>query len=186
MYGMSRHSIVALALVLGSSTAAFAQTADTPFQVRFATKLKKNDAIHIVNTGANGASIGSPQTGSICAYVYAFAPSGTMLDCCSCGLRPNSMASLSIAQDVLGGRKPLPKEVVLKVLSTRGTGTNPIVCNAAAAGSEAISIGMVAWKGEAQFTPATLSAGELSVLTSTCQFLHVTANVCAACRQPAQ
>jgi hypothetical protein len=186
MYEKYGRAIVALGLILGFSTAAFGQAVDTPFQVRFATKLKKNDAIHIVNTGANGASFSTPQTGTTCAYVYAFAPSGSMLDCCSCALRPNSMASLSIAQDVLGGRKPLPKEVVLKVLSTRGTGTNPIVCNAAAAGVEAIAIGMVSWKGEAQFAPATLSAGELSVLTSTCQFLHMTANVCAACRPPAE
>ena len=185
MHGMGRQAMVVLALVLGSSTAAFPQAADTFFQVRFASKLKKSDTIRIVNTGANGASFASPQVGSICAYVYAFAPNGTMLDCCSCALRPNSMGTLSIAQDVLGGRKPLPKDVVLKVLSTRGTGTNPIVCNAAAAGTEAISAGMVAWKGDLTFTPATLSAGELATITATCQFLHVDANVCAACRPPA-
>jgi hypothetical protein len=105
--------------LLGFSTNALAQAAsDTPFQVRFASNLKKNDVIRVANTGANG---GQPlQLVSICANLYAFAPAGTLLDCCSCSVPGNGFKSVSIALDLLADRKPRPKDVLLKALATRG------------------------------------------------------------------
>lgn len=176
---MLKHTVLTLGLVLGITATAFGQAQDTPYQVRFAANLKKSDAIRITNSGANG---GVAQGTKICASVYAFSPDGTMLDCCSCPVPPNGLVSLSIAQDVLADRRPRPKDVFLSVLASSGSGGN---CNAASVGiNDALVTGMVAWKGEEKFAPATLSASELSSVDTRCGILHVTANICPACRPP--
>jgi hypothetical protein len=169
---MLKLAIMTLGLVLCLATAASAQpnvTFDTPFQIRAATKLKKGDLINITNGGASNANL--------CAHVYAFEPAGQMLACCSCLVPPNTLTSLTVGPDVFEGRKPLPKAAVFKVL-----GAAPVsgTCNPAAPGS--LSSGLVVWRGEGAFSPVTLSAGELSGLTTRCGFLHVLPNICPICR----
>jgi hypothetical protein len=161
---------ITLGFILYFSAVAFGQQADdTPFQVRFATSLKKQDALHITNTGATNAAL--------CANVYALATSGTLLGCCSCLVPTNGLVTLALKEDVLENLKPLPKALVLKLTATAGNTGN---CDGGTAGS--LVAGMGAWKGEAAFLPSTLSAGEFARLTSQCKSLHATPNICAACR----
>jgi len=171
---MYKSVLLTLGFVLTFSDVAFAQpnvTFDSPFLVHAATALKKRDVINITNAGARGTN------GDICANVYVFEPGGQMLECCSCVVPPNVLRSLSVATDLLEGRKAIPKAMVFKILAS-----TPVVgsCNGSTPG--ALTSGLVAWKGEVAFTPATLSAGELSGLTSRCGFLHGVANICPICR----
>ena len=169
---MSRRQLMALTLVLSWPTLAAAQnpvTADSPFQVSATTSLKAKDAVVISNTGTSGEAA--------CASAYAFdAEDGRLLNCCSCLLVPNALRSIPIAADLLENDKPRPKSVVLKLLSTIPVdGT----CSASAPG--AIVAGLAAWDGETPFTPATLSATELTAMTGQCGFAQPSARTCDAC-----
>lgn len=181
---MVRHAVMVVGLLLCSSAIASGQAADTPYQVRVVTNLKKKDTIHFTNSGASSTTT-SPQNGKLCMNVYAFAGNGPMLDCCACPVAPNGLAVLGIVKDVLAGRKPAPKSVVLKVMASTGGG-NAVDCNAATVGTGAnvLATGMLPFKGESPFTPSTLSAAELNTLLTQCGFLHPDANICPACRPP--
>ena len=168
---MGKRVLAMVGLMLCMATAASAQpnvTFDSPFLVRAAAKLKKNDLITIVNTGAANQSL--------CANLYAFQPDGQFLACCSCLVGQNTSRSLAVGNDVLENPKPFPKAAHFQILASI-----PVAgaCNAATVGS--LSSGLSALKGEASFTPATLSAGQLSGLLTRCSFLHATAHTCPAC-----
>ena len=182
---MLRHAVMVAGLVLCSSAVAFGQAADTPYQVRAVTNLKKKDTIQFTNSGASSTTT-SPQNGKLCMNVYAFTGTGgPMLDCCTCPVAPNGLAVLNIVKDVLAGRKPAPKSLVLKVMASTG-GTNAADCNAStvATGANVLATGMLPFKGESPFTPSTLSAAELNTLLTQCGFLHPTANFCPPCQPP--
>jgi hypothetical protein len=162
---------VTLAIILGGATAASAQSnasLDTPYQVRVVPKLKKGDLINLTNTGALGNA-------TLCAHVYAFDPAGQLAACCSCPLPPFSFRSLAVGADVFTGTKP-PKAAVFKVIGAAVAGGT---CNAAQPG--ALATGLGAWKGELQFLPSTLSAGELSGLITRCGIVQATPRTCAIC-----
>lgn len=181
---MGRHAVVTLGFILCYAANAFGQAADTPYQIRFANNLKKKDTILLSNSGAS-STVPSPQNGRLCMNVYAFGSSGPMLDCCSCPVAANSLVALNLVKDVLGDRKAFPKSLVIKLMATTGGG-NAANCNAAtaASGANVLATGMLAWKGESPFTPATLSAAELSSLVTQCGFLHPTPNTCPPCPPP--
>lgn len=181
---MWRRVVMAVGVVAVWSGMAFAQASDTPFQVRVVTNLKKKDTIAFTNSGAS-STVGIPQNGKLCMNVYALSTTGPMLDCCTCPVAANSLAVLGITTDVLANRKPLPKALVLKTMATNGGG-NAVSCNAATPGTggDVFSTGMLAWKGESPFSPATLSAAELTSLVTQCGILHATPVVCPACLPP--
>lgn len=172
---MVKHALVALGFLLSWPTLAAAQnpvSADSPFQVRAITSLKGKDAIAVSNTGASGAVM--------CASAYAFdADDGQLLDCCSCKLVPNALRSIPIATDLLENDKPRPRSVVLKLLAT-----TPVAGECSASAPGALTAGLAAWKGESPFLPATLSASELSALTTQCGFVQPAARTCDACSAP--
>ena len=102
---MTKYALMTLAVLLCASVVAVAQnpiTADSPYQVRYTENLNLSDArIRIVNTGANG---GLP----VCANVYGFAATtGQMTSCCSCLIRANALASLSVWQNLLLDSPPV-------------------------------------------------------------------------------
>ena len=164
---------------------------DASFQVRYASNLNIGDSvINISNSGANG--------GNICANVYTFSPDEQLISCCSCNVTPNALVSLSANDDLVSNTltPAHPTSIVIKILGTLGT------CNAASAASPASTIvpGLVAWGTtlhstsavaggvfgtETPFTPATLSSGELTRITSFCGFIQANGSgfgICRSCR----
>jgi hypothetical protein len=193
-----RLSLAALAF----ATVALAQnpiTADSPFQVRYASNLNIGDSvINITNTGAASGN-------NICVNVYTFSPDEQEVSCCACVVTPNALQSLSVKNDLISNTltPAVPTSVVVKLLATTGP------CNAATAGSSAspITPGLAAWgttlhqgavvdgAGEAAvaavrvtetaFTPSTLSATELTRITSLCGFIQSNGSgfgICRSCR----
>jgi hypothetical protein len=187
------------------SVAAFAQAVDTPYQAHYASNLAVGDSVvNISNSGANGASLNSgttaSTTGALCANVYAFSPDEQMVSCCSCPVTPNGLVSLSVKNDLVSNTltPAVPTAVVVKLLATAPVGGS---CNnsAAAVTTATLVPGMLAWGTtlhatpttgvyavtESAFSPATLSAGELSRLGQLCNFIIANGSgfgVCRSCR----
>lgn len=173
--------LMTVGLVLGLSATAFGQAADTPYQVRFAFKLKGSDLMHVSNSGASSTVAAPVQNGALCANIYAMAAdTGLMLNCCACKVPPNALRSISIENDVLEGAKPRPKAVGLKIMASTGVAG---VCNAGTVGTGAnvLVTGLTAWKAELPFTPSTLSAAELVHLNAQCLALHADPRTCESC-----
>jgi hypothetical protein len=183
-------------------------TADTPFQVRYASNLTAGDSIiNLTNTGANGASLYGPgfggATGNICVNVYAVDPGEELVACCSCLVTPDGLASLSVVNDLISNTETSvrPTSVVVKLVSTlAGTGGTGTSCSgsAATASTATLATGLAAWGTtihsspagtmsvtETAFTPATLSAAELASLSGRCRSIvgnSSGAGICASCR----
>lgn len=204
-----RFSLVAVVALMAISASAQTATVDSPFQLRYATNLNIADSyVNITNDGANGASLSNPTVGSICANVYAFSPDQQMVSCCSCLITPNGLVTLSALQDLINNTltPAKPNSIVVKLLSTLPVAGT---CNPAAVGTAAIVSGMLAWgttahalkeikvskgtttiqtKGyqitESPFSPATLSAGELSKIATTCTNIQLMGSgfgICGSC-----
>jgi hypothetical protein len=180
-----RLATIALSLlVLLLAKDAFAQAADTPYQVGVVTNdLTRSDALlAFSNTGASATTV---TNGALCVNVYAMsAANGTapsaVSACCTCKVQPNGFASVSVNTDILAPVSPKPKNAVIKLMASTGTGG---VCNAQTVGTGAnvLATGMVAWQTQPQsaqfgapgnpnipFTPSTLSAAELTRLNTQC------------------
>ncbi len=206
---MMRSRMLFLAALL-AAPATFAQvTTDGPFQVRYVTKLNIGDSVvNITNTGATGAGLtagtSASITGAICANVYAFAPTEEMVSCCSCPVTPNGLVSLSARNDLISNTltPAVPNSIVIKILATAPVAGS---CNRSAAAVTTATIvpGLAAWATtthsiqhltatnitygitETAFTPATLSAGELSRLGNLCNFIIANGGgfgICRSCR----
>jgi hypothetical protein len=178
-------------------------TLDTPYQVRYASNLNAGDSfVNITNSGARGAALQSGTaatiTGALCANVYAFSPDEQMISCCSCPVTPNGLVSLSARNDLISNTltPAVPTSIVIKLLASAPVGGT---CNGSAAAPGALTSGMVAWGttlhaavaagtffgSETPFTPATLSAGELTRLTQLCTFINANGSgfgICRSCR----
>jgi hypothetical protein len=183
-------------------------TADSPFQIKYASNLTAGDAlINISNSGAYGAQLNGPgigaAAGNICVNVYAFAPDEQEISCCSCLVTPNGLNSLSVVNDLTSNTLTgvRPSSVVVKLIATlaggNGTGTS-CTNSAATTGTLATAGGLLAWgttvhpavgggfaTTETAFTPATLSAGEYASVTNRCTNIignGSTFGICASCR----
>ena len=187
---MYLRNVILAALVSG--IAAFAQnpiTADSPFQVRYASNLNIGESyVNITNTGANGASLNGPglgAAGNICVNVYAFDPGEELISCCSCLVTPDQTISLGVKANLTFNTLTgvIPTSVTVKLLATlAGTGGSGTSCTNSAATAGTGVTGMAAWgttlhadpvagvydTTETPFTPSTLSAGELASITNRC------------------
>jgi len=167
-------------------TAMFAQS--DAFQIRYAANLNVGDSvIDLTNAGSTG--------GNICANVYAFSPDEQLIACCTCPVTPNGLNSLSARRDLTSNTLTgvRPNSIVIKLLASAGVGG---VCNAASPGP--LVSGLRAWGTtihllpsgapaltETEFLNATLSASELSRITSLCGFIQVNGSgfgICGSCR----
>lgn len=181
-------------------------TADSPFQVKYASNLTSGDAlINITNTGANGASLYGPgygaATGNICVNVYTLDPGEELVSCCSCLVTPDGLVSLSANTDLIGNTATgvKPTSIVIKLVSTlAGTGGSGTSCAGSAAHVDTTGVlatGLAAWGTtvhvtpitavtETAFTPATLSAAEVSSLGNRCRGIVGNgsgAGICSSC-----
>jgi len=189
------------------SVAAFAQAGDGPFQVRYASNLAVGDSVvNITNTGA-GSTVAFPtQNGNICANVYTFSPDEQLISCCSCLVTPDGLASLSSRNDLISNTLTpgVPTSIVVKLLGS--TGTTAASCNASTVGTgtNVLTYGLAAWGTtihalpvtpgspattygltETAFTNATLSAAELTRITTLCGFIQTNGSgfgICRSCR----
>jgi hypothetical protein len=195
-----------LLAVLVLSIAAFAQnTADTPFQVRYAANLQLGESyIDIVNTGANGAPAAGPgfggSTGNICVNVYAIDPGEELISCCSCLVTPDQVVNLGVNRDLTSKTQTgvVPQSVTIKLLASS---PNASTCTNTAGTilPGAITNGMAAWgttlhatpvaggvaTTETAFTPSTLSPGEFLSLVGRCAAIIGNSSgfgICASCR----
>lgn len=173
---------------LAISAVGFAQspaTADAPFQVRYASNLNIGDSlVNITNSGASGQTL--------CANLYTFDPAEELISCCTCTVTPNALISLSVLKSLVSNplTPAIPTSVVIKIVGSTGA------CNAGAVASPAP--GILAWGTtihansattpvsyfgtETAFSPATLSASELTHITSTCGFIEGNGSGFGICR----
>lgn len=192
-----------LTLTAVLSVVAFAQASDTPFQVTQISELDRGEAwVSITNTGASSTVAFPTQNGTLCANIYVFSPDSTQLACCSCSVPANGLVSAAVKQSLLSTSpiRPLSvaPSVVVKMMASTGTGG---VCNAATVGTGAnvLATGLLAWNTgvissgteppaffptKTSFVPSTLSAAELTRLTTTCGFNQSAggAAVCKGCQ----
>jgi hypothetical protein len=190
---------------------AFAQnpiTADSPFQVRYATNLAFGESyVNVVNTGANGAPLLGPgfggASGNICVNVYTFSPDEQLVSCCSCLVTPNGVINFGVNRDLI--KKTLtgviPTSVTIKLLASLagpgGTGTS--CANSAATVTTATLVGgMAAWgttlhagqvtgtfdTTETAFTPSTLSTPELNSIGGRCAAILGNGSTYGVCPTP--
>jgi hypothetical protein len=206
---MKRYFFILSSTVVAFSTALLAQnpiTADTSFQVRYAANLGIGDSvINITNTGATSTNAFPIQDGNLCANVYTFAADEQLVSCCSCFVTPDGLASLSAHSDLINNTltPAVPTSIVIKMLATAGS--TAAACNAATAGSgnNTLANGLAAWGttihalpvtpgtpsttygvSETAFMPVTLSAAELTRITSLCGFIQTNGSgfgICNSC-----
>jgi hypothetical protein len=170
-----------------SGMAAFSQSVDTPFQMKYAANLNIGDSVfNLSNSGATG--------GNICAKVYTFSPDEQLISCCSCTITPNALVSLSARADLISNTltPAVPNSIVVKVASTTDS-----TCNAATRSSP--SIGLLAWGTtlhatptagvfaitETPFAPIIPGETEFSRIASLCGFIQANGSgfgICRSCR----
>ena len=192
-----RFSVLACTIVMAIS--AFANgpdSADAPFQIRYASNLNIGDSyVNISNTGASITK--STPSGDLCVNVYAFSPDEQMIECCSCPVTPDGLVSLSVKKDLTDN--PLTGVIVNSVVIKLLASAKPSTGSCDASNFTTPAPGLTAWGTtlhlnttdtsytltETPFTPATLSAGEHSNLASSCGAIHTLgsgAGICRSCK----
>lgn len=214
-HNMKYNSLFSIATFAFSSLSLFAQnpvTADSPFQVRYASNLTIGDSVFdVTNTGASSVAVfPAPVDGNLCANFYTFSPDEQLISCCACLVTPNGLVSISAKGDLTSNTLTpgLPTAIVVKIISSSGTAAagGATVCNASTAGigANGLVIGLAAWGTtlhalpvtpgspattygvtETPFVPASLSAAELVRITTLCGFIQTNGSgygVCKPCR----
>lgn len=164
------------------------------FMVRYASNLSIGDSVvNLTNTGAASTVALPVQNGNINANIYVFSPDEQLISCCCCQLTPDGLASLSVRNDLISNTLTpgVPTSAVIKIVSTlapAGTLTDGLAAFGTTLhslpvtpGSPAVTYGTT----ETQFTPATLSAAELTRLTTLCGLIQVNGSsfgICKFCR----
>ncbi len=181
-------ALASLILPAGLFAQAVAPGPSDAFQVRYAANLNLGDSvIDLTNAG-------TATSGNICVNQYVFDPNEEEISCCTCTVTPNGLNSISVNGQLV--KNPLtpahPTSVVIKLLASAPVAGT---CNAAAPGP--LVGGMRAWGTtlhklpsgavaltETEFSPATLSATELSTIVTNCRFIGILGSgfgICAGC-----
>lgn len=183
-----------------ATTPTFTAGVPNAFMVRYASNLVAGDSVvNITNTGASSTVAFPTQNGNINVNVYVFSPDEQLISCCCCPVTPNGLVSLSARNDLINNplTPAVPTSTVIKLLATDPTGTTLVDGLAAwgttihalpvTPGSPATTYGTA----ETRFTPATLSAAELTRLSQLCMFITTQTGgagngsgfgICRACR----
>ena len=181
-----------------------------PFQVRYASNLNVGDSVvNFTNTGESSTVAFPGQNGNICVNVYAFSPDEQLISCCSCVVTPDGLNSVSANTDLISNTltPARPTSIVVKLLATvAAPGTPGPSCNPSTAGTLAnpLANGLAAWGTtihaqpvtagtppttygvtETRFLSSTLSAAELTRITTLCGFIQTNGSgfgICRSCR----
>ena len=165
-------------------------TLDPPYQVRYAANLASGTSyVDIVNDGLNGVSSLGPGFGTgnvnMCANLYFFDPGEELVSCCQCQVTPDQTVGIDVVAQLTNGGKgtingTLPGSVTIKVVGSSGNcaTNNPATTYTPAAGLIAFgttlhqtpTAGTLATT-ETPFSPASLSASELTSLQDRCSFI---------------
>jgi len=183
-------------------------TADSPYQVNYASHLDLGDGVvNVTNSGASAGGnvpIANGNTfGYICANVYVYAPDQELAACCSCAVSPNSLHAWPISFGPGNLLSNVNNTTTLRSINETHSVVIKLVATAATNGTcarpdapDGLATGMVAWAThshptntstvaitETPFVPATLSAGEAGKLTQDCGFLLTrgSGSVCPGC-----
>ena len=176
-------------------------TLDGSFQVKIFPNIAAGDSvINIGNTGASASganAFGQLASGNLCVNVYVFSPDEQEVACCTCSVTPNGVVTTSARQLISKTLTPaVPTAVTVKLIATAAT-----TCNAATPG--ALAPGLIAFgtnihaapiggsviagtfdTTETPFIPSTLSAAELTRVTTLCGFIQANGTgfgVCPGC-----
>jgi hypothetical protein len=149
------YRLALLAALLLTSVGLFGQAEDTPYQVRYAANLNKQDSfLNVSNTGANGAPLTGPggaPVGNICVNLYAFSPDAQLIACCSCLVPPNGLESWSVKNDIINNpaTPAVPNSVEIALIASLagagGTGSSCANSAATVGSGGTIATGMAAW-----------------------------------------
>ncbi len=186
------------------ATAVLPVLSNDVFQVRYVSNLTIGDSvIDFTNTGASSTVALPIQNGNLCVNAYVFSPDEQLISCCSCAVTPNGLQSLSARNDLISNTLTpgVPTSVVVKLLAS-----SQATCNASTVtpATLALAPGLAAWGTtihaapvtagtpagtfgitETPFTRSTLSAAELTRLTTLCSFNQVNGSgfgICKSCR----
>jgi hypothetical protein len=153
----------------------------------------------VINISNAGSLAGTDPSGTICANVYAFAPTEEIVSCCSCRVTPNGLVSLSLKNDIMNNTlysQFVQNSVTVKLVATAAgsgpcnAGTQPLWNPTSATPVTNLAKGMKAWGvtlhslagtgsqrftgiSETPFAVAELSPTEFQKLTSYCQFIQL-------------
>lgn len=203
---MYKHFALALAVVAFSTVAIADDVVNDIFQINYAANLNIGDSfVNITNSGAT--TIGAVNAGidgvagtsqNLCANLYVFDPAEELISCCTCLVTPNGLLSLSVLQSLVSNplTPGVPTSAVIKVVADLG-------CDAATVTPATLAHGLLAWGTtlhqntstatpsygltETAFSQATLTAAELTHITSTCGFIQANGSgfgVCSGCPVP--
>ncbi len=146
-------------------------------QVKYFPNLNIGDAyVNVTNSGTSG--------GNLCVNLYTFDPAEELISCCTCGVTPNGLVSLSVIQSLISNplTPAIPSSVTVKIVSTAGT------CNASSVTVPGVAPGLLAWGTalhqntstaapsysvtETPFLPAILSPADFVHISSYCGFIQ--------------
>ena len=114
--------LAAVAAAFALTTVAFTQEAaadpaqgyEDSYQLNYLVNLQlAGTVVNIINTGFHGFS----PKGNICVNIFVFDPATQLKRCCSCGLDPNGLMSVT-GTDLIGGVTPVPSSITIKLLAT--------------------------------------------------------------------
>lgn len=167
-------TVVSLLLLTGAAMAEEKPVVQDTLKVDYFSNANTSGApdgtVHIVNPGTTYSEI--------CADIYVFDDSQEMSECCSCGLSPDSIRTLSVNTDLTSN--PLTGKTLthgaIKIVSAAYAPKAPFKCSNP---SNIVPTPAVnAWAThiqtsnftitETQSQAATLSAGEVSALDTQC------------------
>ena len=199
---MSLRSLFVIAAMLVFAMAASAQVTtlgnvpEDAFQVSYAANLLQGESyVDMVNDGATGNN-------NICVSVYGFDNQEELLDCCTCSITPNGLASIPVHAGVLANTLTgkTPSSAVIKLVATQTT-----TCTVAGAAgaypttAPAFVAGLKAWRTTLHAAPGAvyeatevpfaadgtnLSVWEFNHLQSFCMFINADGTgqgICPGC-----
>ncbi len=165
------------------------------FQVKYISNLNIGDSyVNMTNAGTSSTTAFPTQNGNICANVFTFSPDEQLVSCCSCLVTPDALISLSAKNDLINNTltPAVPTSLVVKLVASSASAPGTLVPGLSAWGTTlhatpatgSTPAGTYA-TAETSFTRGTLSAAELTRISTLCGFIQSNGSgfgICRSCR----